>query len=370
MKASLFTKCSPHRIYLSQIGSKSYLQLSQGKLKIQSDDKSLVPLIKSHLELHGIDQSDILNNNDILSFVKSIPEMDGGRASKPSYGKFDNLVNDKGIRELSLETSQQKLETIKFKASTIKNGYVIVDHREPLALQTMMFNCQIDSVDVAQLPFGDVLIGNKDGDCELIIERKTIKDANFGITDENHHAHDQIERYYQYIQEKAEVGVHVKVIWIFENEEERTLYNALNAPRQMDGWLNLSIAISDQYVANTYNLVHTGYLITKFAQGFLERTLTNAIRVGGKRIDKPKPHKLRKNIAIDKTDRGISRAEASIAATLSLMPNIPSNVAKEMANTGRSINQITSMSYEEIKALKGVGDKRAKEIYSTFNDEY
>lgn len=372
MQVNLFTKCNPHRIYFNNIAEKTFIHIVSGKLVVRSEKESLVSVVHEHFLKNNIDISSIGDINRVYEMIKSIPEIDGqkSKARRSFANKYDGLTNNKDISDLWSETSEQDLSTIKFKASTIKNGYILVDHREPLSLQTMMYNCQIDSVDVAQLPLGDIVVGFKDQSCELIIERKRIKDANYGITNENHHAHDQIERYYQYVQEKAEQGIHVKVIWIFENEDERTLYNSLNLAKQVDGWVNLSIAISDQYIATSFNLVHTAYLVTKFAQGFLERKLTYPVKVNGQRIDKEKPHKLRKAIVVDKEDRGILRASASIAATLALMPGIPTNIAKELASTNMSINQITSMTFEQIKAIKGVGDKRANEIFSMFNDAF
>ena len=384
MNANIYEKCKPARVYLNQVGNKTFVHYKSGSVEVQSDDLKLISVVDEHINKHGLHKAKIKNVNSLLSFIESIPELTSNviqiTPHKPRQSrhnnrynntdKFAELENNKSVAEISLETKNQDLSTIKFKQHTIDNAYMLVDSREPLALQTMLYNCQIQSVDTAQLPLGDIVIGFKDESVELIIERKTINDGAYGITNSSHHSHDQIERLYQYVQEKAEQGIHVKVIWIFENQGDRTLYNMLPQARQTDGWVNLSLAISDQYIATSYNLVHTAYLICKFAQGFLERKLTYPVKVNGSRIDTAKPHKLRKVLAGDTADRGISRAQASIAATLSGMPSIPANVAKELALTGKCLREIFSMSHEELQNVKGVGAKLGVAIYSTFNDIY
>ena len=374
MNSNLFTKTKPDRVYLNLVGFKTYVIFKSGQITVHGDNPLVIESITQHLKENGIGLASIDNAASLLTFLKSIPELSNSSSNiKPIWGSFTELENNKTTMELCNETKRQDLSTIKFKfkfnADSRKNAFLRVDHREPLALQTMLYNCQIESTDTSQLALGDILIGSKDGKSELIIERKTA-DLSQSIMGPQKHGHDQIERYFQHQQEQLAKGIHVKVIWIIENEEKRTVYNSLELAKQVDGWINLQVAISDQYMVTSFNLEHTAYLVTKFAQGFLERKLTYPVKVNGKRIDTAKPHKFRNPETLDTHDRGINRAQASIAATLCGMPNIPSNVAKELASTGKSLREIFAMDLTAILALKGIGEKRGTDISSTFNDIY
>jgi flagellar motor switch/type III secretory pathway protein FliN len=189
------------------------------------------------------------------------------------------------------------------------------------------------------------------------------------ITGDEHRAHSQVERYYDYIQEQAAKGVCVKLIWIIEGENGvRSLYNSLPLVQGVDGMINYWIAISDQYVATSFNLNHTAYLTAKLIQGFFERTLPNPVKLlNGSRIDRHHAHSTNMAPEVDNTDRGVTRGSESLSSLLSYFPGVKSNVAKELASTGMSIKEILQMSESDLVKIKGISDKSARVIFDGFN---
>jgi ERCC4-type nuclease len=184
--------------------------------------------------------------------------------------------------------------------------------------------------------------------------------------------HSQAERHADYVHDRAAQGVHTRVVWIIEGEDEgsRLLYNTLPQVKQTDGMVNYLVGVLGQHIIQSYSTNHTAYLIAKLTQGFLEQELYRPVKVGAVRIDRSKKERRLKSAILPhsaESYRGVLMAANGLAQMLSLMPGIKTNVAKEMAATGLSLAQIVNMSLEEISALKGVGPKSAKEIHDLFN---
>ncbi|MFQ3193092.1 MAG: ERCC4-type nuclease [Paraglaciecola sp.] len=381
MKCSIYDKTSIPRLYVNEFSDeeKVYITLSPaGTIKITSPSDILKEKVRKLLEDNNIETKKVPSLDGVLGQLKQIKtassKAEGKSRSKfPNNRKYEDLKNTKTPKQLSEEAGGLDISTVGFLVSTIKNSYIKIDHREPKALQDLMQKCKIEDVQVVTLPLGDILIGSKDGKKELLIERKTITDLCQNIKSDDKHAHDQVEKSYSYKQQKAKEGVAVKIIWIIEGEDEgsRMLYNILPRIEQVDGWIGYCLAISDQYMVNTFNVNHTAYMAAKIGQCFLERKLTNPVKTdAGQRIDTAKQISLRKEVPLDEdTDRGVVSARSGVAQMLSFFPSIPMNVAKELANTGKSIKQITAMSNKELLDIKGVGDKRASDIFNDFNQK-
>jgi ERCC4-type nuclease len=282
-----------------------------------------------------------------------------------AHKDYAALKNNKSQDQLYHEAANLDPSSIKFKNHIRKSLSIVVDHREPDELFTLLDRSQIDSVDIAQMPLGDIFV--TDGKSELIFERKTITDFDVSIRGDDHRAHSQVERYYEYQQSMARKGVAVRFIWIIEGENEgaRGLYHGLPEIKQMDGMINYITGISDQYLVSTYNLTHTAYLITKLIQGYFERELTYKVRIHDSRVDK-KHDRVLMDVPESTQDRGVTRKVDGLAPMLSYIPGISSNVAKELAATGKSFAEIVQMNREELLAIKGVGAGKADIIIASF----
>lgn len=258
-----------------------------------------------------------------------------------------------------------------FKDSTLKNGFIGIDHREPDSLKRAVETIPLDTFSAA-LPNGDFVIGDrKNPNRELIIERKTITDFYTGIVRDDHHCHEQAERYFTYAQEKAKEGVKVQVIWIIEAEKqgERLIYNTLPEVKQMDGMVSYLTVINGQHVVQSYSEIHTAYLIAKFAQAFIEQALYYPIKVNDVRIDKTKKQRQAISEVIEPAgnDHGVVISNQGLEQMLSVFPGIRSNVAKALADTGKSFAEIVNMSVNELKGVKGIGEQGAINLHENFN---
>jgi ERCC4-type nuclease len=254
-----------------------------------------------------------------------------------------------------------------FREKTLNHGVIAIDHREPAKLKALVKQIKLETFE-ASLDLADFVISSKDNnDRELLIERKTITDFYTGVVRDDHHVHEQSERYYDYVFKRSEEGKHTKAIWIIEGEKngDRLLYNTLPQIKQMDGLINYLTVINEQPVVWSYSQVHTAYLLAKFAQGWLERELFYSVKVGNVRIDKAKA----KRAGVDKRNEPTSVIDAKkgLLDMLSLFPDIRTNVARELAASGRSFAEIVSMSESELLKVKGVGVESAKRIYRNFN---
>jgi len=158
-----------------------------------------------------------------------------------------------------LSAASSDITKIKFKSKTVKNAITVIDTKEPEPLQNLLFDSPIPNPGLGTLEVGDILIKKIDDTAEMIIERKTVHDLYNSITSDYSHAHSQVERMYAYQQAKLEQGVYVKVVWLVEgmNDGATGLYHSLPEPKQVDGWVNYLVAISDQYLVTSFNVEHT-----------------------------------------------------------------------------------------------------------------
>jgi len=297
-----------------------------------------------------------INFNNVIN-----PGFQQSHARSRGYG-LDTRTN----QSIASETERHVVSSVKMLSSTRKNGYVIVDSREPRALFEKMCECQIDNVQYATLPLGDIVIGDTRNNDILLVERKTITDLSASI--KSNHAHDQAERYFDEKNRMAKLGYRMKVMWLIEGEMsgDRMLYNALEKAVQMDGWINYIDVIANQNTCQSYNLNHSCYLLAKFAQGFIEQELTNKVQSGNPLINRS--HKVEiLNATIEDSDHGVTRAVNGLDAILSYIPSIKRNVATELSKLGLALNEVTQMSVEDLLKVKGVGKKSAQEIFDDFN---
>lgn len=309
---------------------------------------------------------DIIDNITFANF--------GAKQSHQNYG-----LPSRTQESLYRESLQLDPSTAPFRPATRKNVKVIIDHREPQKLIALLASTGLH-VTVGQLAAGDILITNdEDSKNVTLIERKTTLDLRQAITGDSKRAHKQVEKYYDSMVASAREGVSLKVVWIYEgilNEsgEYQGVYNSLDHIKQVDGWINYVTAIAGQYQLTSFSTEHTAYIVAKLIQGVSEKELFYPVKVEhAGRVDKSRSERnamtgmFDKPIRVEEREHGVIRPDDGLRSILALMPGINRKVANALADTGRSLNEITAMSQEELRAINGIGEVTAKLIFNTFN---
>ncbi|TNC80198.1 MAG: hypothetical protein C9356_14825 [Oleiphilus sp.] len=369
------------RFYVEH-GDGDFIGKKGGGLEITAASQIRKVEIGNFLRSHGIDVDLIgmaelhqaLKQNSLLVFQRG-----GGKQNTRSSVAKPAVTDDGHSFSFANKTPEELFEDsltlvpskAPFKASTLKNGFIGMDHREPEGLKSLVESIPLETFS-ASLPNGDFVIGDrKNPTRELIVERKTITDFYTGIVRDDRHCHEQAERYFSYAQERAKEGVYIQVIWVIEaeNQGKRLLYNTLPEVKQIDGMVSYLTVINRQSVVQSYGENHTAYLIAKFAQAFIEESLFYPVKVNDIRIDKTKSQRHAISGLPDQSDsnHGVVISTQGLEQMLSVFPGIKSNVAKELAKTGRSFAEIVSMSVDELKSVKGIGTQSAIKLHHYFN---
>lgn len=352
-----FSKCRPDRFYLNGMSGKVYLVSNKDMgLDVVAENADDSAQLTNWLNELGYNSSSVVTPSEVETVARMI-------CQRFSFERPDLVW--KSPEQLHSESLSLDPATIKFKASTLRDTTVFVDHREPKEIAAILTKTKL-KVETTTLPEGDFRILCGKSHRQLVIERKRIDDLSQSIRGDAHHAHDQVETYYDLMRSSAAIGIEVKVVWILEcyDQGKMTPYHALPEIKHMDGWVNYSLMISDQPSVWSFSPNHTAYLITKFVQGFIERELTYKVKVGDKRIDRKHEPLMAQSAP---RSGGVSRAKDGLAGQLAALPGIPTNVARELAKTGKSFSEIVSMDIASLSQVKGVGSKRAAAIFATFN---
>jgi len=189
----------------------------------------------------------------------------------------------------------------------------------------------------------------------------------------NAHSHDQSERLFDAVQKLKAEGKRARAIWIVEAQQDgkHFLDNALPEIRNVSGLVNYFDLINEQSVHQSYSIEHTVYLAAKYAQGFFEQSLYYAVETSNPRVNRSGKERLADKTPDAVVDKRESRVKLHTARDvvnmLSYIPSISTNVAKALASTGKSFTEVTQMSLEELKLIKGIADKSAESIYQDFN---
>jgi ERCC4-type nuclease len=354
--------CDDSGAYIEKKGGRLGALIISGGTRL---DKEIIhqTLIEKEIDLSKLGLTELNRIMEVKGLIAG-SSFTQKKASTP-HRKFN--LDLRSNTDMHSETMYQDVTTCKFKASTKKNGYILVDHREPNALFKTISNINISNIQQTQLELGDILIGDSRSQDLLLIERKTVTDLKNSII--SNHAHDQAERYYDKQRELEKLGIRMQVIWIVEGEAEgqRMLYNALDKCVNMDGWLNYIATIVNQQTIQSFNSNHTAYLIAKLAQGFIERELYYKVKSGNPLINRVHTHSVLSTNKSEDSDHGVTRAKNNLSSLLSYIPAIKSNVANELSKLDKSFAEITQMSIKELLEVKGIGKVSAQEIYDDFN---
>jgi ERCC4-type nuclease len=374
--------------YLNNLGPVIKVKVVNGRVKIYSSDTSVVKpltdLIESYatgvelsikalgLLLNKISQSEALlclGKGDVV-----VPRKSGRKVNIDNIEIFPSksmpsvpiTVGATSLNRLYKESLNLDLTRIPFVDKFLPDDLtVIVDTSEPIELYELFQQSVFPSDNVFRdrLPIGDIKVISSDTLDELIIERKSISDLKSGIL--NEHCHDQVERYADYVRDKAADGITVKLYWIFESEENgnKGMFNCLQKIENMEGWFGYSFGISDQPIHQTFSLRHTCYSICKMSQCYFERELFYKLKSANHKANRKKSN--RAILTREREHSGVFRREDNLAGLIAAT-GVPVNVSVELASIGKQFNEVTLMSRDELMAVKGVGAKIADQILGIF----
>jgi len=223
---------------------------------------------------------------------------------------------------------------------------ILVDHREPALLVSMLQENPMAQVSIGSLSLGDIAINRMeeadDGstdpkDYAVLVERKncTTSPTDFEssiINDDKRFFH-QTEG----LKLADALGVLLLEGDVYSNSTRMDLI------QQIDGALTFACAIQRMSVLPTLSLRHSAYVVLKLAQH-------QRFGLGyelGLRAEKPKASLDRSAYVLE----GISGVNASLARTL-------------LSHFG-SVKDVCMASLADLKAVPGIGPKKAADIYTT-----
>lgn len=330
-----------------------FLKFTRGFPVIIGASNSEKALIKSSFP--DLFTGSSMTEDNFISIGKSY----GG--STRSYKKKTFALE--GISDYIANSKTINVNKCQFKAKTLKNLYVLVDTREPKEVYDMFAASEVKEVNLATLPVGDIILGDHISGSKIIIERKTVSDFSQSIL--SSHAHDQAERLFEFQQSELEQGNDVKVFWLIDSDNKpQGMYSSLPEVKQTSGMVGYLSGIHDHHVLECYSKEHLVYLSLKLLQNHVDKELMNKVKStnGNRGLAERK-----KNLASeDFSGHGVNMSNRSLAELLSIMPNINTKVAENLAATGLSLAQITNLTKDSLLKIDGVGAKTADKIFNMF----
>lgn len=378
MKLSVWEKHGlSARLYINgaALADKAFIKLTANKaviIKASTDEKQLI-----RKAFPKIFQTTFISDAALISAMKEHGyDLAGeGEISPNSFNQNNSPKKArsfsfamKGIEDYHANSSGIDVHKCQFKASAIKNLYVIVDTREPKELLTLFKSSKIPDVRSEALPVGDILLGCHKTGAKVLIERKEVSDFSTSI--KSSHAHDQAERLYDWETSELASGNDVKVIWAIESSTTNKvgMYSALKDVVNTAGMVGYLSGILDQYVVECYGKRHLVYLALKMLQCHTDKKLMNKVMsTNGNRGKADRARSLNNVDFSSKPNHGVSVGERTLQDLLCQLPNINSKVAANLASSGLTFAQIANLTVDSLVRVDGVGQKTAEKIHAMFN---
>lgn len=318
------------RIYVNGISS-------QGKVWLQSQrGRTVVQFEKSVADVNPADvlhQVAIVTLCDPADFRKLWEAVDGlpapKRGAKP--GTKASSRRGQGIPDQPRPSSggwtaehTAILDPNRMTDPLTEKVTIIVDDREPAEIVDILRTVVNLEVKVATLETGDYLIEDR-----LVVERKTAKDLVDSVQQESQRIFTQTDR-------MASSGM--RSVLLVEGEP----YSQTNMQLpHMSGLLSYLGVIQGVALIPTLSLQHTAYMLVKMAR--------HAVLGLGYEI----------------ALRGTASADASVAAAFVIegIPGVSAKTARVLHQAFGSVAALAQASIEELRAIPGIGPKRALTIY-------
>lgn len=389
LKFKEWVSAGKKRVYLADTEATESIYIEQlvgsQEPRIRGRETNIVMRYQHHISMLGFDFGRAYPSwEDMVDALFSLPGVHtragskagaGGRSgfsqqSGYTQGTIYDKVDIRTPQEISDQASSYPIDSAPFKKTTLDSCKIIIDTREPSKLVGYLAQGKI-AIDVGALEIGDIKIVSNNTQDHIIIERKTITDFYSAITGDDHRAHSQAERLYDYQQKQHENGVRVLVLWMIEGDlnGRRMLYNTLPESRQTDGMINYLVAILGQHVIQAFNMHHLCYLVSKFTQGFFEQQLYYPVRTAtGSQIDRKKSERAPMVSVGGSGQHGVSiPGRADLFHVLTAFKSIDSRVANSMIGSGLTLKSIMDLSKEDLRKFDGVGPTLAQRIFEEFN---
>tara|TARA_Y100000815_G_scaffold271266_1_gene297485 strand:+ start:225 stop:1337 length:1113 start_codon:yes stop_codon:yes gene_type:complete len=223
---------------------------------------------------------------------------------------------------------------------------ILIDHREPALLVSMLQENPMVQVSIGALSLGDIAINRSEtasdesvdpSDYAVLVERK---DCTTSPTDFEASIINDDKRFFHQTEglklAKA-LGVLILEGDVYSNSTRMDLI------QQIDGALSFASAIQRMSVLPTLSLRHTAYVILKLAQH-------QRYGLGydlGLRAEKPKA-------ALDRS-----------AYVLEGIPGVNAGLARNLLEHFGSVAGVCAAGIADLKSVPGIGPKRAADIHST-----
>lgn len=356
-----------------------FISRKKNLIQITSDDEGRAQALHSELKTLNVDLDTITTLFDLelkliaADLLIKEPKKDptGINTSPPvPFGQ-----NHCHYSYWYLKSNQRSIDmkSISLKDRTKQNTTIVIDHLEPIEfkelLESVGFNVKYEALDLGSIKIQNSLDPTK----VVLIKRKLISQGLLNKNQPTEHAHAQAKILHNKKLQYAKKGIHLQVIWIFEsdtlNSKPQHLFNMLPTLTETTNFIQFLTTSCNQQVIESLGVNHTSYYLAKISQGLCEQELYYPVNVSSEHTFSP----TNKNLCVvesfseDQKHHAVVQAKDDLATFLYQMPFINKNIAKELAYTGKSLAQITSLTKLELEEIDGIGPKSAEVIYRMFN---
>ena len=311
--------------------AKAYLQAKGKGSALVCNPESCRPVVMDALHAAGL----LGKGRDVPSVDFSVYTEYGAvpRRKKASTASPNHIPNPgAGGADHTAEAELLDLSTIKVPDEVT----ITIDHREPKELLDLFDGLPNVTVELAELPVGDILLNGR-----IAIERKCCTgdrtDFEASIID------DEKRLFFQ--SEKLRLDDSITPIVLLEGPVYENSRSMLI--QQIDGAVSFLTAIQGLSVVNTLSIRHTAYFALKLATH-------DRSGLGYDLALRPKKPKLLSD---------------QLAFTLEGMPGISANTAKKIAEVYPSLAAVCSATREDLLKIPGMGPKRLEGVWAILHGE-
>lgn len=357
------------RIYFNdKSGNIGYLCSKDQKITIVSDDAVKAKLLNVFLRSHQIDYQAFSSvhalNRELLN--------KGLITTAPFEDQKECPLITKSLQQWHNDSLNIHLEQTIIK--TPDSIHIEVDAREPEPLVEAIKRTGLN-VNRIEIKGGGVCITHKDyPNDQILIKIKRPQDLYHSFKTNKHY--EEVERYHQLSDKLMTHGVYLHVIWVFEsvldeNMQPLNLFDSTKDIHQLNEWLSFIDVTCKQSFVSSLSPVHTADLIASFTQGYGINLYQPTI-IDEERLDAMMKLHLSHAMppAASKSNECIHKYESGLAGILAAFPLIDKNIARNLIDTGKNLQQITAMSKSELLCVNGIGEQKATIVFNLFNNTY
>lgn len=327
------------RIYVNGLPAlgKVFLQGSKGRTMVRFDGDPGSITADYVLQAAGaLAECDPNNFDELLDAVRRMPPPSRGR--KPGSTAAGAKRGGRSYHEYAASRPSEwtaedtfSLDPNKWADPLPQKTRLLVDHREPREMVEFFERVENLEIEIVALETGDFVIPDR-----LIIERKTAADLVRSVVDEDKRVFYQTERM---------ANSDLPGVLLLEGNIYQQTSMKINS---ITGTLSFISAIQGTSIIPTLSPTHSADMIVKLARHA--------------------NYGLGYNLAL----RGLGPKEPRMAASFVLegIPGVSEGTARALLMRFGSIAKVAQATVAELKAVDGVGPKRAEQIWVTLNGSH